>query len=315
MGSRGGVTATASEGSGVSRPAGRVWLVGAGPGDPELLTVKALRLLQTADVVLHDRLVSPAVLSLIPTGTLRIDVGKLGYGRSVAQARINGLLIEFAGTGHNVVRLKGGDPFVFGRGGEEALALRKAGIPVEVVPGVTAGVAGPSAAGIPLTHRGLARSVAFVTANTAPDGHPDQPDWKALARLDTLVVFMAGAATQNIAKALVAAGRAADTPTAVIVDATLPGQHVQLTNLQRLSAGPTDVRAQRPCLLVIGQVVGLAELIGIQVPSGGVAAVPALAASASEISVSPVGAPESGVPRTPRTAGAGRRESGSPGRP
>jgi uroporphyrin-III C-methyltransferase len=246
---------------------GRVWLVGAGPGDPELLTVKALRLLESADVVLHDRLISPAVLDLIPTGTLRIDVGKLGYGRSVSQARINALLIEFATAGHDVVRLKGGDPFVFGRGGEEALALREAGIAIEVVPGVTAGVAGPAAAGIPLTHRGLSRSVAFVTANVAPDGHPDHVDWDALARVDTLVVFMAGAATQRTANALIAAGRSPETPAAVVVDASLPGQHVLLTNLARLSAQPMDVPAQRPCMLVIGEVVNLAELIGPQVPA------------------------------------------------
>jgi uroporphyrin-III C-methyltransferase len=281
--------------------------VGAGPGDPELLTVKALRLLQTADVVLHDRLVSPAVLALIPTGTLRIDVGKLGYGRSVAQERINGLLIEFARAGNDVVRLKGGDPFVFGRGGEEALALREAGIPVAVVPGVTAGVAGPSAAGIPLTHRGLGRSVAFVTANTAPDGHPDQPDWKALVRLDTLVVFMAGAAAQRNAAALIAAGRAPETPAAVVVDGTLPGQQVIVTDLATLGAEPPHLPAGRPCLLVIGDVVSLASLIGAD--AGGAFA------DGLESALRPVGAPESGVPRTPRSAGAGRRVSGSPARP
>jgi uroporphyrin-III C-methyltransferase len=293
-----------------ARP-GRVWLVGAGPGDPELLTVQALRLLESADVVLHDRLISPAVLDLIPTGTLRIDVGKLGYGRSVSQARINALLIEFATAGHDVLRLKGGDPFVFGRGGEEALALREAGIAVQVVPGVTAGVAGPAAAGIPLTHRGLSRSVAFVTANAAPDGHPDQVDWDALARLDTLVVFMAGAATQRTANALIAAGRSPETPAAVVVDASLPGQRVLLTSLAQLGSQPVDVPAQRPCMLVIGEVVNLAELIGPQVPAAAEGA-PAHAVEGLLSRGEPL---ESVAPRTPRSAAGARRVPVSRARP
>lgn len=301
-------------GNGRGNGPGRVWLVGAGPGDPGLLTVRGLQLLESADVVLHDRLVSPAVLELIPTGTLRIDVGKLGYARSVSQERINALLIDFAQGGHDVVRLKGGDPFVFGRGGEEVLALRDAGIPVEVVPGVSSGVAGPASAGIPLTHRGIGRNVAFVTANAAPDGHPDHVDWDALARLDTLVVFMAGAAAQRTATALIAAGRSADTPAAVVVDATLPGQQVLLTDLAGLSARPVSVPASRPCLLVIGEVVSLAELIGKQ---GGevAAAAEAPAPAAIEAGLSLGEMPESVGPRTPRIAGAGRRGSASPARP
>ena len=241
--------------------AGRVWLVGAGPGDPDLITVRGRRLLESADVVLHDRLVSPAVLELIPTGTLRLDVGKLGYARSVSQERINALLIGFASAGYDVVRLKGGDPFVFGRGGEEAIALREAGIPVEVVPGVSSGVAGPAFAGIPVTHRGVARSVAFVTANTATEGTPDAVDWRALATIDTVVVFMAGAAAQRTAASLVEAGRAPQTPAALIVDATLPEQVVLHTDLGTLSASVPDLPPERPCLLVIGDVVALAAAV------------------------------------------------------
>ncbi|MEA2621365.1 MAG: uroporphyrin-III C-methyltransferase [Chloroflexota bacterium] len=252
-----------------SRRTGRVWLVGAGPGDPELITVRGMRLLQSADVVLHDRLVSPALLELIPRGRLRLDVGKLGYAHSISQERISALLVEFARAGYDVVRLKGGDPFVFGRGGEEALALLEAGIAFEVVPGVTAGVAAPALAGIPLTHRGIARSAAFVTAasSTGSEERTGAPDWDALARIDTLVVFMAGAAAPATAAALVAAGRSPETPAAMIVDASLPGQRVIVTTLAALAADPPAVPAQRPCLLVVGEVVALSALLAPGVPS------------------------------------------------
>jgi uroporphyrin-III C-methyltransferase len=248
--------------------AGRVWLVGAGPGDPELLTIKALRAIERADIVLHDRLVSPQILALIPTGVLRLDVGKLGYGRSVSQGRINDLLVAFASAGHRVVRLKGGDPFVFGRGGEEALALIAAAVPFEVVPGVTAGVAVPAAAGIPVTHRGVARSVAFVTSESA-DANSDQVhDWDALARIDTLVVFMAGARAGSTAAALLAAGRAATTPVAVLVDGTLPTMRAELMDLGTIAETGVSVAAGRPCTLVIGEVVSLAPTIGAALSAG-----------------------------------------------
>ena len=255
---------------------GRAWLVGAGPGDPELLTIKALRAIEAADVVLHDRLVSRPILELIPTGVLRLDVGKLGYGRSMSQDRINELLVGFAGAGHNVVRLKGGDPFVFGRGGEEALALAAAGIPFEIVPGVTAGVAVPEAAGIPVTHRGMARSVAFVTAESAESaevascGTERAHDWAALASIDTLVVFMAGARATSTAASLIAAGRPATTPAAVLVDGTLPTMRTELTDLGSIADRGVSVPPRRPCTLVIGDVVSLAPRIGaaISVASG-----------------------------------------------
>jgi uroporphyrin-III C-methyltransferase len=241
-----------------ARAIGRVWLVGAGPGDPELITVRGLRLLQSADVVLHDRLISPALLDLIPAGTLRIPVGKTGHGPSTLQADISALLVRWACAGFDVVRLKGGDPFVFGRGGEEALALREAGVPFEIVPGVTAGVAGPAYAGIPVTHRSVARSVVFVTAHAAgADGVAI--DWDAIARLDTVVLFMAGSEAVTVADRLRAAGRDGSTGAALIVDASLPTQSVWTGNLATLIGSPPELPHQRPCLLVVGDVVALAD--------------------------------------------------------
>jgi uroporphyrinogen III methyltransferase/synthase len=236
---------------------GIVHLVGAGPGDPELITVRGRRLLESADAVVHDRLVGRAVLELIPAGTLRIDVGKAGYGHAVPQSEINAMLVRLARAGLVVVRLKGGDPFVFGRGGEEAVAVRAAGISFEVVPGVTAGLAGPAFAGIPVTHRGVARSVAFVTGHedTASGGPP--VDWEALARVDTLVVFMAGRTAAAVAARLLAAGRRPDTPAALVIEASLPSQEVRRCDLASLAAaggGSTDGRA---ALLVVGPAVAL----------------------------------------------------------
>jgi uroporphyrin-III C-methyltransferase len=238
---------------------GRVWLVGAGPGDPDLITVRGRRLLECADVVVHDRLVGPGVLELIPVGTLRIDVGKGGYRPSVSQEEIDAILIRLARAGLSVVRLKGGDPFVFGRGAEEAEALHRAGVPVEVVPGVTAGVAGPALAGIPVTHRGTARSVALVTATVEAESAGGGPAWDALARLDTLVVYMAGRTARSVAGRLVEAGRPPTTPVALVLDASLPDQEVRVSDLGTMAAegaGPTD---GRPALLVIGEVVALRD--------------------------------------------------------
>jgi uroporphyrinogen III methyltransferase/synthase len=235
---------------------GIVHLVGAGPGDPELITVRGRRLLESADAVVHDRLVGRGVLALIPAGTLRVDVGKAGYGHAVPQSEINAMLVRLGRAGLVVVRLKGGDPFVFGRGGEEAVALRAAGVPFEVVPGVTAGLAGPAFAGIPVTHRGVARSVAFVTGHedTASGGPP--VDWEALARVDTLVVFMAGRTAAAVAARLLAAGRRPDTPAALVIEASLPSQEVRRCDLASLAAagGSTDGRA---ALLVVGPAVAL----------------------------------------------------------
>jgi uroporphyrin-III C-methyltransferase len=236
---------------------GMVYLVGAGPGDPELLTLKGRRLLATADVVVHDRLIAPALLDMIETGTMRISVGKAAGGPSTPQAEITELLVRLGRAGRTVVRLKGGDPFIFGRGGEEALALRAAGIPFEIVPGVTAGIAGPAYAGIPVTHRGLARSVAFVTGHEDVDVDGPVIDWPALARVDTLVVFMAGRTAAVVASHLVASGRAGDTPAAIVRDASLPGQEVWTTDLATLAANGAGDLAGRPALLIVGPVVAL----------------------------------------------------------
>ena len=237
---------------------GIVHIVGAGPGDPELLTIKGRRLLESADVIVHDRLISAELLDLIPPGPLRICVGKAGGGPSTPQAEITELLIRLGRAGHTVVRLKGGDPFVFGRGGEEALALRAAGIPFEIVPGVSSGMAGPAYAGIPVTHRGLARSVAFVTGNEDPSADRPPIDWAALAGIDTLVVFMAGRTARRTATALLRAGRAATSKAAVIVDASLPTQEVRSTDLGSLARHGAGRTYGRPVLLVVGPVVELA---------------------------------------------------------
>jgi len=244
---------------------GRVWLVGAGPGDPDLITVKGRRLIEQADAVVHDRLVGTGVLGLIPDGVLRIDVGKTGYGEATPQAEIHAVLVRLARDGLDVVRLKGGDPFVFGRGGEEVEALRDAGIPWQVVPGVTAGVAGPALVGIPVTHRGLARGVAFVTATAASDaadGIPDrETDWSALAGVDTLVVYMAGRLAGSVARRLLDAGRSPTTPSALLVDASLPTQEVRVSDLGTLAGGGSRpvLPPSRTTLLVVGEVVALRE--------------------------------------------------------
>lgn len=234
---------------------GVVHLVGAGPGDPELITVRGARILAAADAVVHDRLVSPELLALARPGALRIDAGKTGYGRSVPQATTSEQLVRLARAGLTVVRLKGGDPFVFGRGGEEALALRAAGVPFTIVPGVTSGIAGPAYAGIPVTHRGRSRSVAFVTGSSA---RADPVDFAALAAIDTLVVYMAGRTAHDVTAGLLNAGRPTDTPVAVVVDATLPSQEVLLTDLAAIAASGVPGIDGRPALLVVGEVVALA---------------------------------------------------------
>ena len=242
---------------------GIVYLVGAGPGDPELITVRGARLLASADAVVHDRLVACELLDLASVDALRYDVGKEGYGASVPQTLTSELLIRLARTGICVVRLKGGDPFVFGRGGEEAMALADAGIRFEVVPGVTAGVAGPAYAGIPLTHRGLSRSAAFVTAVVA-SGEPSH--WGSFAAIDTLVVFMAGRTARAVAAGLLAGGRPASTPVALIRSATRPGEEVRLIDLGTLAGTGAGEPDDRPALLVVGAVAALGHALAWRRP-------------------------------------------------
>ncbi|HSN34145.1 MAG TPA: siroheme synthase CysG, partial [Ideonella sp.] len=245
-----------ANGAASAREAGEVALVGAGPGDPELLTLKALRALQDADVILHDRLVTDAVLDLARRDALRIPVGKTGGGRSTPQADINAALIEHARRGRRVVRLKGGDPFVFGRGGEELEALADAGIAVRVIPGITAALGAAAAAGIPLTHRAHAHGVTLVTAH-AQDGGAE-PDWRSLALPGRTVVFYMGLARiATIAARLVAHGAPPDRPAAVIAEATMASQRVVTGALRDIDERARRAGAASPALLIVGDVVAL----------------------------------------------------------
>jgi uroporphyrinogen III methyltransferase/synthase len=237
---------------------GRVYLVGAGPGDPGLMTVRGLECLRMAEVVVHDRLVNPALLDEAPAGALRIFAGKLAGAHCLPQGQINALLVGHARRGRRVVRLKGGDPFVFGRGGEEALALAEAGIPFEVVPGVTSAVAVPAYAGIPLTHRELSSSFAVVTGHEDPAKGEPTVDWKRLATaVDTLVVLMAGRALPRIVEDLLAHGRSPDTPAALIRWGTTDAQQVIVGTLGDIAARARAARLEPPVVVVVGDVVAL----------------------------------------------------------
>ena len=236
---------------------GRVVLVGAGPGDPELITVKGVKALADADVVVFDRLVAPALLELAPQAAERIYVGKEPFRSAWKQAAISELLVERALGGAVVVRLKGGDPFVFGRGGEELLACVAAGVPCEVVPGITSAIAAPAAAGIPVTHRGVARSFAVVTASTAGTAHAADavPDLVAIAgAVDTLVLLMAAGKLTETCEALIAAGRPRDEPAAVIQWASTPDERTLVGTLSELPALGAAANVGPPATLIVGEV-------------------------------------------------------------
>lgn len=237
----------------------KVYLVGTGPGDPDLLTVKALRLLQNADVVIYDRLVSDAILQQIPSGVTRIYVGKKTGNHSLPQEEINQLLLNLAEAKRNIVRLKGGDPFVFGRGSEEALYLAQHNIAFEIVPGITAASACTTYAGIPLTHRGLAHGVQIVTGHSQAD-QPLQLDWKSLADPDkTIVIYMGLANIELITQKLIEAGLAIDTPAAAIENGTTARQQRVISSLKQLSEDTHQAGLHSPVIFVIGQVVSLAH--------------------------------------------------------
>ena len=239
---------------------GSVWLVGAGPGDPGLLTLHAAYALGRADVVVHDALVSDAILSLATGGRLEM-AGKRAGGVRTQQLRINSRLIQLARQGLRVVRLKGGDPLVFGRGGEEALALAAAGIPFRIVPGISAGIGGTAAAGIPLTHRHLARSVTFATGHDS-SGELADVDWAALARgSEVLVFYMAQRRIGQIADRLMAAGRAPTEPVALISNATCPDQDVRISTLATAGADIAAVPAGAATLILVGPVIALRPLL------------------------------------------------------
>jgi len=232
-----------------------VHLVGAGPGDADLLTLRAARLLQLADVIVHDRLIGDGVLELANSNARRIDVGKAAGRHALPQEEINQLLVELAAPDRVVVRLKGGDPFVFGRGGEEAIFLFRHGIQVEVVPGITAALGCAAAAGIPLTHRGLARSVRFVTGHCRGDD-PLDLDWARLADPETtLVVYMGHSQIGEIAGRLIAHGLSPATPVAAISDGCGHRQRVVRTTLSLATRASDAARPGAPVLFVIGQVV------------------------------------------------------------
>jgi uroporphyrin-III C-methyltransferase len=239
---------------------GVVYLVGAGPGDPRLLTLRGAEVLQRADVVIHDRLIPEALLDLAPAKAERVDVGK-EPGAGASQEEINRLVVRCALAGGRVVRLKGGDPFVFGRGAEEALACAEAGVPFEVVPGVSAAIAAPALAGIPVTHRGVASSFAVATATLA--GGEANELRAVAASVDTLVVLMAAHLLVDVCAEIVAAGRAADTPAAVVEQAGTLRQRVISGTLASLPdlARAADVRA--PATLVVGEVVELAGSLAV----------------------------------------------------
>ena len=256
---------------------GTVYLVGAGPGDPGLLTVRALELIRHADIVLHDHLVSAPILSECNPGARLIDVGKIGHGRRTEQEDIERRLIAYGRAGWCVVRLKGGDPLLFGRGSEEAAALRAAGVPFEIVPGVSSAMAAPAYAGIPLTARGVAASVAIVTGHCAQSGTLPAH----LPAADTIVVLMGVANAVSVRERLMAAGRPGDTPAAVVEWGTCAGQRVEVTTLDALPEAIERAGLRAPAVIVIGETVRLRSVldwVGLRTPEPGIEA--AVAATA-----------------------------------
>lgn len=240
---------------------GKVYLVGAGPGDPDLITLKAARCLEEAEVIIYDRLVDPRVLDLACESAERILVGKKGGHYTFPQEEINRLLVSHARKGLRVVRLKGGDPFVFGRGGEEAMHLAQNEIPFEIIPGVSSALAVPAAAGIPVTHRGVASSVAFITGHPA-EGPESSEHWKRLSRsADTLVVLMPLKNLRWIVSQLILHGWALDTPAALVESGTLESQRQVTAPLGKMVAESATAGISSPALLIVGEVVKLSAVL------------------------------------------------------
>ncbi|MFH7809809.1 siroheme synthase CysG [Acinetobacter sp. BSP-153] len=239
-------------------PKGEVYLVGAGPGDPELLTLKALRLMQQADVVIYDRLVSPAIMELCRRDATKIYVGKARSNHAVPQEGINALLVEYASKGQRVCRLKGGDPFIFGRGGEEIQELFASGVPFQVVPGITAASGCSAYAGIPLTHRDYAQSVRFLTGHLK-EGSPELPWDELVYQNQTLVLYMGLVGLEKICEKLIAHGQRPDMPVALISKGTTPEQKVVVGTLADIASKVEEHHIQAPTLTIIGDVVSLRE--------------------------------------------------------
>lgn len=242
--------------------AGHVAIIGAGPGDPELITLRGHALLARADVVLVDRLAPRALLDALAPGIEVIDVGKEPYGHAVPQEKTTGLMIEHARAGRRVARLKGGDPFVFGRGAEEAAGCRAAGVACEIVPGVTSAVAVPAAAGIPVTHRGVTQQVTILSGHAAPGSAECTVDWAALGRdRGTLVLLMAVTHLPAIAEALLRHGRPPGTPASVICDGTTQRQRVVTADLSAIAEAARAAQVGPPAVVVVGDVVALRDLV------------------------------------------------------
>lgn len=236
---------------------GKVYLVGAGPGDPDLLTMKALRLLRTADAVLHDDLVSPEILALIPSGTSIHDVGKRCATKKISQDEINFLMISLAESGLQVVRLKSGDPLIFGRAGEEIEALRRAAIDFEIVPGVTSSLGAAAAAQIPLTHRHISSALVLITGHQAPESDAAKNDWSRLVSTGaTLAIYMPGHNYSELSAKLKSAGVALDTPVAILSRATTSHEQNYVTDVANLHRAP---HLAAPTLLIVGEVVRFAD--------------------------------------------------------
>jgi len=238
---------------------GFVSLVGAGPGDADLLTIKALRLLKTAEVVVYDRLVSNDILQLIPPGVSRISVAKSPGKHNVPQDQINEIIVNLAKAGRRIVRLKGGDPYMFGRGGEEVLALKQHNIAFEVVPGITAAAGCSAYSGIPLTHRGISRRVQFITAHFNND-EPVDLNWQSIADPDsTLVIYMGLANLPLVIRSLIEAGLSATTPAAAVQNGTTDIQQRVIAPLDRLYKAIHEQKMKAPVMIIIGEVVSLAD--------------------------------------------------------
>jgi uroporphyrin-III C-methyltransferase/precorrin-2 dehydrogenase/sirohydrochlorin ferrochelatase len=294
------LASTTLDGTARQAQAGEAWLVGAGPGDPELLTLAGLKLLQEAEVILHDRLVSPEILALARRDAEFIDVGKTGGGPSTSQQAINRTLVGLVRAGKRVCRLKGGDPYIFGRGGEEALALAEAGLPFRVVPGITAASGCAAYAGIPLTHRKLADGVSFVTARLSPGS--GEPDWERLAGLDhTLAIYMPVQRLDDITKGLIRHGRPAQTPAALVEHGTTARQRRISGTLANIAQHAVAGQVGSPALLLVGEVVELAPQLGWWQPDASTTArqpLSAAAAADASINIAPA-SPAAAIAPTP----------------
>ncbi|HJH28755.1 MAG TPA: uroporphyrinogen-III C-methyltransferase [Methanosarcinaceae archaeon] len=245
---------------------GKVYLVGSGPGDPELLTMKARRLIDTADVVIYDQLPGKAILDSIPQNTEKIDAGKFAGDHRLSQWETNELIIEKAKEGKMIVRLKGGDPYMFGRGGEEAEVLVEAGVEFEVVPGITSAIAAPAYAGIPVTHRDHASMVTFITGHEDPTKDETALDWETLAKFDgTIVIFMGVKMLGRNTGELLKFGKDPKTPVALIERGTRPDQRVTIGNLETIADIAKEQGVKAPAITLIGDVVKLHDILGAQI--------------------------------------------------